>query len=206
MNILLQTVLNIMYPAKCSVCKVFSNEIVCGKCMSDIDYICRIENGAYCVAAYIGTMKKAVKSFKFRKKKELGDVLGMIISGRLPSMNADIIIPVPLHRTRMKERGFNQSELLALSLSRCKGLPVIADALIRVRETRPQFELHKYERENNVRGAFEVTNRAAIQGKRILLLDDICTTGSTIKECTKTLLENGAVSVASVCLTRAVEL
>ncbi len=205
MLMIISHILDMIFPPRCFVCKTFVHESFCPNCRSAIEFVNRFENGAFCIAAYKGNMKKAVKALKFRKKKRLGDDLGLILAANLPQTTADIIIPVPLHKSRLKERGFNQSELIAASLSKFRDIPVISNALIRIKQTIPQFELKKHEREENVRGAFEVMNRESIYNKDIILLDDICTTGSTINECKKMLLMSGARSVTAVCLTRAVD-
>lgn len=101
----------------------------------------------------------------------------------------DLIVPVPLHNTRKRERGYNQAELLGRVISAELNIPIIKDALIRTRSTPSQTRLPPEERKKNVRGAFSINKIKAklLKDKTILLVDDVYTTGATLKECTKTL-------------------
>lgn len=116
----------------------------------------------------------------------------------------DVIIPVPLHRKRLRERGFNQAELLARVVSKYYERPVVS-ALERVKDTRAQFDLPREDRFKNITGAFKVSDSKSVYNKRILLLDDIYTTGSTIAECSKALRTAGARRIEILTLARAVE-
>ena len=107
----------------------------------------------------------------------------------------DIIIPVPLHHLKKAERGYNQSEFIVKGLSDKLNIPYSTKALKRVRYTETQTAFNLGEREKNISNAFKVRNKKKILGKNILVVDDVITTGSTIKECGKALLESGAKSV-----------
>jgi ComF family protein len=123
----------------------------------------------------------------------------------LPALPAlDVIIPVPLHPQRLREREYNQSLLLANRLSRQTGIPLLLACLLRIRPTVPQTSLSKKERLTNLRGAFSVSKPAYIQGKRILLVDDVFTTGTTLNECAKTLRRAGSGHVYGLTLARMV--
>ena len=124
------------------------------------------------------------------------------IRGFLSGHNPDVIVPVPLHRSRLRQRGFNQSVLLGRVLSRQLFIPMLPDALVRTRQTEPQIELSVAERRVNVKGAFAVNKPDRIMGKRILLLDDVMTTGSTIDECAHELKKAGARGVIAVTIAR----
>ena len=113
--------------------------------------------------------------------------------------NVDAVVPTPMHKSDLKLRGYNQSELIARVVSEILGIKMIKDAVIKNRKTRNQKSLNRSEREKNLKEAFNITKPEKISGKRILLIDDICTTGSTMKEITKTLKENNAVSVICAC-------
>jgi ComF family protein len=117
--------------------------------------------------------------------------------------NIDFLVPVPLHLKRLKQRGFNQSELLAHIVTKYYDIPTVSGLLFRVKDTHPQFNLPRTERFKNVRGAFEVKGTPFLKGKSVLLIDDIYTTGSTISECTRVLRENGANNVHVLTLSRA---
>lgn len=114
------------------------------------------------------------------------------------------IIPVPLHRRRQRQRGYNQAELLARVIGRYFEVPVIP-ALERIKDTHPQFDLQREARSTNIKGAFKVLDTKAVYNKNVLLLDDIYTTGSTIGECSKVLKTAGARRIEILTLSRAVE-
>ena len=117
----------------------------------------------------------------------------------------DRVMPVPLHRTRLRTRGFNQALLLAAAVGRRFSLELDYDNLVRIRATRPQVELNGPERTQNVRGAFELRRPDAVAGMRLLLVDDVFTTGATLNECSRVLKEAGAASVIAFTLARAPE-
>lgn len=106
-----------------------------------------------------------------------------------------MIIPVPMFKSDIRKRGYNQSKLIAKEVSERINVPVCDKAVIKNRKTLPQKSLSRAERLNNLNGAFVITDRKHILRKNILLLDDVCTTGSTLAEITKLLLENGAATV-----------
>jgi ComF family protein len=115
---------------------------------------------------------------------------------------ADVIVPVPLHTRRLRERGYNQAALLARELGKGVGLPVLEDAVARVRYTSPQVDLNAEERKENVQGAFHCpTDRVA--GKSVLLVDDVYTTGATLEACSLALKQRGVLTVWALTLARA---
>jgi ComF family protein len=120
---------------------------------------------------------------------------------------ADVLVPVPLHPTRQRERGYNQAELLARALGNQIGLPVMKAGLCRVRYTRSQMSLNAADRRSNVEQAFayqpsKAGNEEAITGRRIAVIDDVCTTGSTLEACSLALKAAGAVTVWGFTLAR----
>jgi ComF family protein len=116
----------------------------------------------------------------------------------------DLIVPVPLHPRRLRERGFNQSGLLAGEFARRIKAPVSYDALRRKSQTLPQTRLNREERLRNVKGAFEISDAGKVRGRRILLVDDVFTTGTTLSECARTLKRKGGASeVHALTVTRA---
>jgi len=118
----------------------------------------------------------------------------------------DLVVPVPLHPRKVRERGFDQSALLAAGLSRATGIPFGKRLLFRVRYTGTQTRLSRKERRENIRGAFALSGDGRIRGAAILLVDDVYTTGATVNECAKNLRQAGATGVDVLTLARAVRL
>jgi len=114
----------------------------------------------------------------------------------------DCLVPVPLHPSREAERGFNQSMLLASRVSRRWGIPIVSRALRRQRPTPPQTDLDADERRRNVKGAFAVSRPGAVNGQHVLLIDDVFTTGATVSECARLLLDAGARTVGVLTVSR----
>lgn len=121
-------------------------------------------------------------------------------------VNAELLVPVPLHRWRLLSRRYNQAALLAMALSRQSGVATIPDLLIRHRRTPSQGHMNRTGRHKNVAGAFGVHQRhaAALAGKRVVLLDDVLTSGATVDECARVLLKAGAASVDVLVLGRVI--
>jgi ComF family protein len=151
-------------------------------------------------------MAEVISRFKFRGAARLAKPLGTLLAEyrdpEFPFLEFDLLVPVPLHRQRLRERGFNQSLLLARRIAQVHSLPVDATTLQRVRYTQPQTELSGPERRKNIRQAFAVARTTSISGKRVLLIDDVFTTGATVQECAKTLLKAGAKRVDVLTLAR----
>jgi ComF family protein len=155
---------------------------------------------------YGGTLRQAIRRFKFDGSFVLDRPLAALLRGALeeerPGFHPDLIVPVPLHPGRLRERTFNQALLLAVRLGRNWSVPVPRRLLIRPRSTPPQQGLTADERRRNLRGAFAVRGR--LEGARVLLVDDVLTTGATAGECCRVLLAGGAAEVAVAVLARAV--
>jgi ComF family protein len=154
------------------------------------------------MAFFEGNLRQAIHSFKYRHRPELARVLGQMVNEYLSlhPLPADTIAAVPLHETRQKSRGYNQSLLLARILGEQTNLPVLEDVLVRVRATQSQIELNAVDRYANVQGAFAADDRVA--ERKILLIDDVCTTGATMNACSIALKQHGAKSVWGLALAR----
>ncbi len=160
---------------------------------------------AWSLYAYQSPLKEALTLLKYRGKVTLAHPLSRLLIQHLPLLpSVDMIMPVPLHAQRLREREFNQSALLAKPLSQHLGLPLVLGQLIRIRQTVPQTSLTKKERLLNLRKAFAVPQPETIRGKTILLVDDVMTTGTTIHECANTLLKAGSGQVYGLTLARMV--
>jgi len=138
-----------------------------------------------------------------RLRRPLGLLTACQLTDAVRIWQPDLLVPVPLHPRRLRERGFNQAILLGTLLAKTWQIPLARTALDRTRWTVPQIELHHAEREANVRGAFVVATPAAVAGKRVLLLDDVLTTGSTVSECSRMLRKAGANDIFVLAIARA---
>jgi ComF family protein len=148
---------------------------------------------------YAGVLKEAIHLLKFGGIRRLSEPLSALLSG-LPLPAVQGILPVPLHKKRLREREFNQTALIGRSLGKNLRVPLIPDSLRKERETLPQTDVTGRERVKNVKGAFRVVD--TIKGLDLLLVDDVITTGSTVRECAKVLVKAGAKSVTVVALAR----
>jgi ComF family protein len=121
-----------------------------------------------------------------------------------PIRDIDLIVPIPLHKTRLRQRGFNQALLLASGIGKRFHIPLSYDNLVRLRATRPQVELSGEERIKNVAGAFSLVRPRDVRSKTIILVDDVFTTGATMNECAAVLKDAGAAHVMALTVARAV--
>ena len=160
-------------------------------------------------------IKKAIHQFKYEPfVKELAIPLSYIIISHLnlielPASSyavaggqGPVLIPVPLHKSRLRWRGYNQAEELAEELSKSLGIPVETNSLVRLKSTPPQTELTGAEREENIKGIFGCRNVEKVRRKKVLLVDDVYTTGATMEECARVLKEAGAREVWGMVVAR----
>jgi ComF family protein len=160
------------------------------------------------VARYEGVVKDIILAYKYRGFEVLAGALGDFIIRNLGREDdlwsgLEAIIPVPLHPAKERKRGFNQARLLARRLSQRTGIPIVNRRLVKVRATPAQTSLDARDREINLRGAFRVRKLAGLAGKAVLLVDDVYTTGSTLRECSRALRRAGVKEVRAVTLARA---
>lgn len=159
-------------------------------------------DAAYAFGAYEGALRELIHLFKYAGVRTLARPLGDYLAMALPrDRRFDALVPMPLHWFRRWRRGFNQSELLAQEVSRRCGIPVLK-AVRRIRATRSQAGLSHAARRQNVAGAFRVRRGARLQGLRILLVDDVMTTGATAAACASALKRAGAATVVLLTLAR----
>lgn len=156
---------------------------------------------ARAAGAYDGTLRTLLHAFKYQQRRSLARPLADMMRARGGDVltGADVVVPVPLHRRRRRRRGFNQAQDLAAHL----GLPMVL-ALRRVRATASQADLPAAQRHRNVRDAFALGRRVTVGGLRVVLVDDVSTTGATLDACARVLLEAGAAEVRAITAARAI--
>ncbi len=189
--------------AHCSLCRqpfigVVSQPHLCSRCVR----LAPEFSAVYCVGLYQGALRHAVRQLKFNQHVNLDRSLALFVAGALPAdQSYDVIIPVPLHRSALKHRTYNQAALLAKELGRLLACRVEQRLLVKNRSTLPQHNLTAQEREKNLLNVFNLKHR--LNGEHVLLVDDVMTTGATAASCAKELLASGAckVSVATVART-----
>jgi len=159
--------------------------------------------GIRSACVYEGVVRKAIHSFKYRHRRTLVDPLAQLVEQELRRrpLQVDLLVPVPLHPRRMAERGYNQSALLARELANRLGIPS-AECLERTKETVAQAKLRAGARQANVRGAFRCMDGAIVLGRRVGIVDDVCTTGATLEDCARALREAGCTSAWGIVVAR----
>lgn len=176
---------------------------ICRECKTEKRYFYQ----ARPVGHYRGVLKESILLFKFGKKTALRKAMGNLLIDYLKTQiemvkEIDLILPVPLHWWRKYQRGFNQSELLSVSISRYFQLRLLNNVLCRIKATIPQSALKRNKRLNNIKDAFVVKQPNKVADKTILLIDDVYTTGATVNECAKVLTKAGAKRVYVLTLSR----
>lgn len=159
------------------------------------------------IAFYEAALQEAIHLFKFEKRTGLAKPLIQLMLAHLPDdcriEDYHFILPIPIHKKRLRERGFNQSRLLAEGIAKAKGVPIATDIFVRHKNTKAQSSLAGRERQENITDAFELRKPDAIFGKRLLLIDDVFTTGATIREAVKELwnADPGEIDVLTLART-----
>lgn len=213
---LFDKIINSIYPPKCIFCQQLLNHDVvlhiCGNCNTKLPFmeqaIIATSQGedsscdeAISVFHYTGMVKESLIRFKFYNKPSYYRTYARLISGKLSEITGikqyDMVMSVPLHKHKEFSRGYNQAYLISKALSRELGLPEASRLLRRYRYTESQSLLDRQKRHQNVKGAFDVLSPKRINGKSVLLIDDILTTGSTLEECSRMLKLAGAKKVTA---------
>lgn len=222
-----RTFLDLLFPPRCVGCRKVGGWL-CSECRKAIELLrpplcprCGLPtaegklcprcqraslqiDGARSVAFFEGPLREAIHRLKYSNSQDLAAPLGEMMISYWKDVHspAEVIIPVPLHARRLHQRGYNQADLLARELGKGVGLPVLENALTRVRETSPQVDLSGEERKENVRGAFDCPDDQ-LAGKSVLLVDDVYTTGATLEACSLALRRRGVRTVWALTLARA---
>jgi ComF family protein len=217
--------LSLFFPSLCLSCGetlVRGEEMLCTRCLIEIGRTgyhlkrdnaleqlfwgrCMVERGAaFSVYNRGSRIRKLIHLMKYKGQKDIGYALGRLYGNYLNGTSfmegIDMFIPVPLHPSRLKQRGYNQSEYIAMGLSSVIGVPVVDTALKRAAKSATQTHRGRYERWKNVDGRFVVSDQKIIEGKHLMLVDDVVTTGSTLEACVDALQRFPGVRVSVVTL------
>lgn len=212
-----ELILRLIYPVCCpgcgSILKLLSKDFFCDVCYNSLPFLKanKINNPVgesvsdiISFFSYKSAIKKAIRDLKFNDVTVNATAIIKTVFDNVKSdiinelENNDLIIPVPLHNKRQSERGYNQSELLAYELSKKIGILYKNNILKRYKNTKPQSSLERRDRLKNLDGAFKVINNIEIVNRKILLVDDVMTTGATLEHCARVLLNEGALKVTGL--------
>lgn len=183
-------------PPFCSCCGRHMEQPVKNICLSCIKKPLHF-NRAFSPCVYAGTIKELIHAFKYKNKDHLGFTLSRLMIEFIKEYNLnlnilDFIIPMPLHKVRLREREFNQAEVLSKYIAAEFKKPLLVDSLKRIGNSRTQTDLETEERFLNVKGIFSIDKKEAVKGKNILLVDDVLTSGATSSEAASALKQAGA--------------
>lgn len=213
----IKTIHSLLFPTKdlCFFCKDRSGYImgyICNDCRERLDVLdkkIKVDSiyveGVFYSLSYNRFLREIVHDFKFNGKSYLYKPLARIMCETIIindlQKDIDIILFVPSHKKKEAVRGYNQAELLAKYISKELSIPISLNNLIKIKGTKEQSSLTRLERMNNLKNSLRIRDRLEIKNKNILLIDDIITTGTTMEECSKILMDNGARKVIGLALT-----
>lgn len=193
-------IIDLIFPDRCVICNK-EDGIICHGCLKSlkplpshsIEPVSGIDK-IYCYGEYTGNLKTVIKKLKFSKKQKIANILGEkmaeMLKPNISTLEDIVLIPVPLHKKREIERGFNQSLLLCLTISEKLRLPYLENEVIRDKDTEYMHSLSKKDRLKNVKDAFKINNPTKLKNKTVIIIDDILTTGATISQIGKLLKTN----------------
>ncbi len=206
MKNLLNSLLDLIYKKKCYVCKSSKYSLkICPECYAKLEFYPlganRIIEGVniYVAGYYSKELQKIIRGLKYHKQRELAYYLAKFMYEYFLEVNNSnntefCLVPVPLHKNRIKKRKYNHMELVCEEFSKLSGFEVNFELIKRIKDTKPQYKLSRKERLINLDGAFEIDS-SQIPDKPVLILDDICTTGSTFEEMIKALRSAGVSNI-----------
>lgn len=212
---MLEFVLNFLFPPACSVCGKLDQNWLCPKCEKRVERlekscVVEIENKKYEKLLYLfqyeSLVRKLILRYKFLNKAYLNHFFANRIAQNQKNQELlkkyDMIIPVPMHKKKMQKRGYNQTELVTNELEKRLGIPARKDILSKVVNTTTQSKLGGKARQSNIQHAFFIKNDIEVEDKKIILLDDIYTTGATSEECSRVLKAAGAREILVLVLAK----
>lgn len=199
--------LDLIFVPACAACDAVLAEPLpfCAGCAQSIDPAPASADGVSAPYLFGGELATALRRLKFHGRREVARAVAPLLGPALAEAAAgcDLLVPVPLHRRRLRQRGYNQAALILRHARRYAGLPVDALSLRRVRPTAPQTGLDRAARRRNVDGAFAVVRPGRVAGRAVLLFDDVVTTGATLAAASGALRAAGAARVVPFCAARA---
>ena len=199
-----------LFPPVCGICGKLDKNSLCNKCKIRLqkNALCKIEDykdtSSYFdehiyLFQYSGEIRDTILKYKFNEKSYIYRTFLEFIKNNkkicAQIKKYDIIIPVPVSKKRFKQRGYNQSALIAKNLAKTLNIDYKENVLVKIKDNKPQSEMGQDKRKSNVKGVYTIKNKEIINQKKILLIDDIFTTGNTVNECAKVLIENSANNV-----------
>lgn len=195
----------LLAPERCAACDehVRAGRVFCSDCAATTLSVASQDESCAGAFLYGGAIARSITRFKYEGRSDLARPLSALLRRVAPLVREariEVVIPVPLHPLRLAERGYNQAALLAGPLAQDLGASFAPLGLRRTRDTAQQATLARAERLTNVEGVFAVRDRRAIEGRRVLLVDDVRTTGATLRECKRVIATSGARHVAAVVL------
>lgn len=204
-----------LFCAECESTLVFNDGVICDHCgrrIFNAEERCFSCNGrdtyferARSAFVYADGVKKLITALKYEGKRYLAEILAKYLADKYYSsfFNSELVVYPPMSEERLLERGYNQAELICDEFSRLTGIPVGRSVFLKTKETKRQATLDAEERRNNLRGSFTLIDKASVKGKRVLIIDDVMTTGATTETLSRLLVKAGAsvvhvLTVASV--------
>jgi ComF family protein len=210
-SVAVELLASIVAPARCASCdaEVARLAVFCGTCASTVERAPAGDERSIAAFAYGGPVALAIARLKYDRRPDLarplGDLLWRAVAPHAHNFRDAVVVPVPLHASRLAERGFNQSALIARRVARRLGAPLLPLALARVRDTPQQMVLDREARIANIADAFRAREPERLHQRSVLLVDDVRTTGATMNACTRALLEAGASSITEAAVMRVFE-
>ena len=195
---LIESLTDVIFPNVCGICGKLDEKSLCKKCEMKLqklkninfqDFMDQNYNELISIFSYEGIIRSNILNYKFKDKAYMGKTFAKFITNEKNVFEKiktyDTIIPVPISKERMKQRGYNQSLILAKELNKYLNLELVNNSLIKTKNVVEQSSLNKEERQKNIINAYELKNRQILENKKVLIIDDIYTTGSTVNECAR---------------------
>jgi ComF family protein len=228
-NTVKESVLNFVFPTHCVECNT-TGSFICNDCLKKLHHIqspychkcglpfssskfvhdcyCSIQgiDGIRSLYLYEGSIRRAIYAFKYGNLRAISHYFARMLFeniGNIP-ITGEVLVPVPLHNKRLRQRGYNQAALLSKELGKLTGIAVNERTLYKIVDTKSQTQFNFLERRENTREAFACRDQR-LTGKRVILIDDVCTTGATLSACAETLKKNGTYSVWGLTIARDVQ-